>query len=169
MTVSIIVAIAKNFAIGKNNQLLWHLPGDMAYFKSITNGHHIITGRKNYISIPQKFRPLKNRTNLVLTKQNNFNEENCIICNSLEEAIIIAKNNDENEVFIIGGGQIYQEALSKNMVDKMYITHVHENFEADTFFPKFETSKWKKIKENHLLKDEKHLYDYSFVVYEKIN
>ncbi len=168
MIVSLIVAISKNFAIGKNNNLLWHLPEDMKYFKTKTLNHHIITGRKNYISIPKKFRPLKNRTNIVLTKQPNFKEAGCIICHRLADAINTAKKNNEKEVFIIGGGQIYKEALAKNLVDKMYITHINENFEADTFFPKFEKSNWKKVSEKIKLKDSKHLYDYTFAVYEKM-
>ncbi|TXB67033.1 dihydrofolate reductase [Vicingus serpentipes] len=169
MKISLIVAIAKNNAIGLNNDLLWRLPNDMKYFKEITSGHHIITGRKNYISIPQKFRPLPNRTNLVLTRQVDFSDEGSFIFNDLESAIDFAKSNNETELFIIGGGQIYKEALDKNLIDKMYITHVHHLFEADTFFPEIDQTVWKEINsESHQI-DEKHPYSYSFVVYEKMN
>ncbi|MCB9360057.1 MAG: dihydrofolate reductase [Flavobacteriales bacterium] len=169
MKISLIVAIADNNAIGLNNDLLWRLPNDMKYFREITSGHHIITGRKNYISIPQKFRPLPNRTNLVLTRQTDFNDEGSFTFYNLESAIDFAKSNNETELFIIGGGQIYKEALEKNLIDKMYVTHVHHHFEADTFFPEIDKNLWEKISVNAHEKDEKHPYAYSFVVYEKMN
>ncbi len=168
MIVSLIVAVAENNVIGKDNTLIWHLPKDMRFFKQTTLNHHIITGRKNYISIPEKFRPLANRTNIVLTRQNNFTEENCVVLNSLETALDFAKKNNETEVFIIGGGQIYKEALDKNLVDKMYITHVHQAFEGDTFFPEIDSSKWQKTSEEKYLKDEKHAHDFSFCIYSRI-
>lgn len=168
MKISLIVAIAKNNAIGKDNDLLWRLPKDMQYFKAKTLNHHIITGRKNYISIPEKFRPLVDRTNIVLTRQTDFNEENCIIKHSLEDAIEYAKSNNEDELFIIGGGQIYKEALSKNLIDKMYITHVHQDFDGDTFFPEINSLSWNKANEEHIQADEKNPFDYSFTEYEKI-
>lgn len=168
MKISLIVAIAENNAIGKDNDLLWRLPKDMQHFKAKTLNHHIITGRKNYISIPPKFRPLVDRTNIVLTRQTDFNEDNCIIKHSLEDAIEFAKSNNETELFIIGGGQIYNEALSKNLIDKMYITHVHQNFDADTFFPIIDNLTWNKTKEEHYQADEKNPFDYSFAEYEKI-
>ncbi|MCO6498979.1 MAG: dihydrofolate reductase [Vicingus serpentipes] len=167
--VSLIVAIAKNNAIGKDNDLLWHLPNDMQYFKTKTLNHHIVTGRKNYISIPKKYRPLVDRTNIVLTRQTDFNEDNCIILHSLEKAIEYAQQKNEKELFIIGGGQIYQEALSKKLIDKMYITHVNHTFEADTFFPEINPQYWKKTSEEKYPADDKHSYSYSFAVYEKIN
>ena len=169
MIVSLIVAIAKNNAIGKDNDLLWRLPNDMLYFKTKTLNHHIVTGRRNYISIPQKYRPLVDRTNIVLTRQTDFSEDNCIILHSLEKALEYAKEKNEKELFIIGGGQIYQEALSKKLIDKMYVTHVDHTFEADTFFPKINPQEWKKTSEEKYQADDKHSYSYSFAVYEKIN
>ena len=169
MITSLIVAIAENNVIGKDNDLIWHLPNDMKFFKEKTLNHHIITGRKNYISIPEKYRPLANRTNIVLTRQSNFEEEGCVVLNSLEEAISYAKNNNESELFIIGGGQIYKEALEKELVDKMYITHVNNTFVGDTFFPKVDSKVWKKVSETDNSVDEKHRYSYSFAVYEKMN
>lgn len=169
MIVSLIVAVAENNTIGYNNSLIWHLPNDMTYFKATTLNHHIITGRKNYISIPEKFRPLTNRTNIVLTRDVDFYEENCIIKHSIEEALICAEENGDNEVFIIGGGEIYKEALEKNLVDKLYITHVHENFEGDTFFPTLDLKQWKITTNEFHEKDEKHKHSYTFAVYQKIN
>ncbi len=169
MIISLIVAIAENNVIGKDNNLIWHLPNDMKYFKEKTLNHHIVTGRKNYISIPEKYRPLANRTNIVLTKQTDFSEEDCVVLHSIEDAITYAKNNNESELFIIGGGQIYKEALEKNLIDKMYITHVNQQFDGDTFFPEVNNEKWKKVSENNNLADEKHRYSYSFAVYEKMN
>jgi len=168
MKISLIVAIAANNGIGKNNDLLWRLPKDMQYFKAKTVGHHIITGRKNYVSIPKKFRPLVDRTNIVLTRKTDFNEDNCVIKNSLETAIDFAKSNNESELFIIGGGQIYKEALAKNLIDKMYITHVHQDFEADTFFPEIDAAVFKKTKEEHHEANEKNPINFTFTEYEKI-
>jgi len=168
MITSLIVAIAENNVIGKDNDLIWHLPNDMKFFKETTQNHHIITGRKNYISIPEKYRPLANRTNIVLTRQTDFKEDGCVVAHSLEDAIEHAKNNNETELFIIGGGQIYKEALEKDLIDKMYVTHVHQEFNGDTFFPEINNEKWKKVSEINNPINEKHLYTYSFVLYEKI-
>ena len=169
MITSLIVAVAENNVIGKDNNLIWSLPNDMNYFKATTLHHHVITGRKNYISICEKYRPLVHRTNIVLTRQQKYDEAGCVVLNSLEEAIAYAKNNNETEVFIIGGGQVYQEALEKKLIDKMYITHVKQSFEGDTYFPKINEKEWVKIKETSYLADDKHPYPYSFTVYEKIN
>lgn len=167
MIVSLIVAVAENLGIGKNNDLLWHLPKDMKFFKETTSNHHILTGRKNYLSIPKKFRPLPNRVNIVLTRDLNFNEPNCIIKHNLDDAINFAKENNEQELFIIGGGEIYKQAIALNLVDKMYITHVHTRLEADTFFPKIDLEKWHITCEQFVEKDEKNKYDLTFTTYEK--
>lgn len=168
MKVSLIVAIAKNRAIGKNNDLLWRLPADMKFFKNTTLGHCIITGRKNYESIPKKFRPLPNRTNIVLTRNPDFYEENIVLTNSLNSAWEEAKKRNETEVFIIGGGQIYREALEQNLVDSMYITHVNASFEdADTFFPEFNASHWDRESLMVYSADEKNPYDFEIIRYQK--
>jgi dihydrofolate reductase len=166
-TTSIIVAVAENNAIGKNNDLIWHLPLDMKFFKTITNNHPVIMGRRNYHSIPEKYRPLPNRLNIVVTRQQNFNAPDCVVKNTLEEAIDEAKKIDDQEIFIIGGGEIYKEAIAKKLVDKLYYTRVHHHFDADTFFPEINFSEWRLIdsKKNH--KDEKHLYDFTFNIYGK--
>ena len=163
---SLIVAVADNQVIGKDNDLIWRLPDDMKFFKNKTSGHHIITGRKNYLSIPKKFSPLPNRVNIVLTRQKDFEEADCIIKHSLEDAIAFAEQHNEEELFIIGGGQIYKESLEKNLIDRMYITHVHESFEGDTFFPEI-NSNWKRVWEEKHSKDEKHPYNFTFALYEK--
>jgi dihydrofolate reductase len=142
MGVSLIVAISENRAIGLDNKLLWHLPADMAFFKEKTTGHHIITGRKNYESIPERFRPLPNRVNIVLSRDVDFKAPGALIFNNLKEAIDFAISEGEEEVFIIGGGFVYAQALEEGLVDKMYITYVNELFEGDTFFPEFSREDW---------------------------
>jgi dihydrofolate reductase len=142
MGVSLIVAISENRAIGLDNKLLWHLPADMAFFREKTTGHHIITGRKNYESIPEKFRPLPNRVNIVLSRDSDYKAPGALVYSDLRKAIEYAVSQGEEEVFIIGGGFVYAEALAEGLVDKMYITHVNEFFEGDTFFPEFSRKDW---------------------------
>jgi len=167
MKVSIIVAVAENNAIGKNNDLLWHLPADMKHFKQLTTGHHILTGRKNYESIPEKFRPLPNRTNIVITRNANLTLKDCHVFSSISEGIELAKNNGEEELFIIGGGEIYKQSLEQNLVDKIYLTLVHQSFEADTFFPEIPKEKWIKKSEHFMAKDEKNAFDCTFYELER--
>ena len=168
MIVSLIVAVSTNGVIGKNNDLVWHLPNDMMFFKETTMGHHVIMGRRNFESIPHKYRPLPNRTNIVITKQVDYKAEGCVIVNSIGAALEIAKNNAENESFIIGGGQIYKLALEENIIDKIYLTQVHHSFEGDTFFPKL-SSDWKEINKVKNKADERHSYDYDFITLKKIS
>lgn len=167
MIVSLIVAKAENNAIGKDNDLIWHLPDDLAHFSNTTRSHHVIMGRKNYDSIPEKYRPLPKRTNIVVTNNTSFSDEKCIITHSVEEALNIAEKNGENEAFVIGGGQIYKYALDHNLVDKLYITYVHESFEADVFFPEIDLTKWKQIEEVYHHTDEKHAYAYTIKTFVK--
>lgn len=162
MIVSLIVAIAENNVIGRDNDLIWHLPKDMAFFKQTTLNHYIITGRKNYESIPKKFRPLKDRVNVVVTRQKDYNEEGCLVVHSIEEGIALAQEAGETECFIIGGGQIYKSVMERNLVNNLYITHVLESFEGDTFFPNFNSNDWDEETILTHLKDEKNKY--SFVV-----
>lgn len=143
MKVSIIAAMGRNREIGKNNQLLWHLPADMQFFRETTYWHHVIMGRKNYESIPQKFRPLIDRTNIILSRNENYVAPECFVMPSLEEALDVAREYEETEAFIIGGGQVYKEALEKGIVDTMYLTLVDDEFpEADVFFPRFNEKEW---------------------------
>lgn len=158
--ISIIVAVAQNQAIGKNNDLLWHLPTDMAFFKEKTKGHCIITGRKNYESIPAKFRPLPNRTNIVITRQAEYNGGGAEVVSSLDDALAFAKTIQNEEIFIIGGGEIYRQALP--LVDTIYLTRVHHSFEADTFFPELDDAIWQEVESIYHEADERHAYAFSF-------
>ena len=162
-----IAAVAENGAIGKNNNLIWNLPDDLKYFAKKTKGRHVIMGRKNYESIPPKFRPLPNRSNIILSRNANYHRENCITVTNLEAALNIAKKNGEAEAFIIGGAQIYQVGLA--CAHRMYITEVKGSFEGDTFFPDFDTSQWKETSRSHHPRDEKHDYAFDFVTYEAIS
>jgi len=168
MIVSLIVAVSENGVIGKDNDLIWHLPKDMRFFKETTMEHHVIMGRKNFESIPHKYSPLPNRTNVIITRQADYIAEGCVVVNSVEAALEIAKNNGDIEPFIIGGGQIYKLALEANLVDKIYLTKVRHSFDGDTFFPKL-GNEWEEIERIDCKSDEKHAHDYSFLTFEKIN
>jgi dihydrofolate reductase len=153
-----IAAAAENNALGKNNELVWHLPNDFKRFKLLTSGHHIIMGRKTFESFPK---PLPNRTHIVISRQNNYKPEGCIVVNSLEEALAICPKNDTS--FIIGGGEIYNLALPYS--DKIELTRVHHRFEADAFFPEIDLDKWTMIQSEFQKKDETHNYDYTYQTY----
>ncbi|MFH6768634.1 dihydrofolate reductase [Gaetbulibacter aquiaggeris] len=156
---TIIVAVAENNAIGKDNQLLWHLSDDLKRFKSLTSGHHIIMGRKTFESFPK---PLPNRTHVVITKQNDYKvPDGIIIVNSLKDALEVAK--EDTQPFIIGGGEIYNQSLE--VVNKIELTRVHHDFEADTFFPEIDNSIWKETSNVYHKKDNKNEFDYSFISY----
>ena len=157
--VSIIVAVSKNNVIGKDNQLIWHLPADLKHFKKLTTGHHIIMGRKTFESIGKA---LPNRVSVIITRQKNYKQENCIITHSLKEAINKAK--EDTEIFIIGGASIYEEAIK--LSDKIYLTSIDDNFEGDTFFPTINWSEWEKIEEQKFEADKKNKYNYSFITFE---
>ncbi len=136
MITSLIVAVSKSFGIGYNGDLLWYLPTDMAYFKNTTLGHPIITGRKNYLSIPAKFRPLQNRENIILTNNRNAQFKDAYTVYSIDQALEKASSFDAEEIFVIGGGEIYKQFLEQDLIDKLYITFVDDDPKADTFFPK---------------------------------
>ncbi len=154
----LIAAISKNNEIGKSNQLLWHLPDDFKRFKTLTTGHYIIMGRKTFESFPK---PLPNRTHIIITRQKNYAVENCIVVSSLEEAIKVCPKNED--IYIIGGGEIYKQSI--DFADKLEITLVDNDFEADTFFPEIDENKWKLDFEEFHPKDERHLYDFTFLTY----
>jgi dihydrofolate reductase len=162
---SIIVAVSENNVIGKDNTLIWDLPADMKYFKEKTSGHCVITGRKNYESIPKKYRPLPNRTNIIITRQRNYNAPNAIVVGSLEQAIEKAANTGDSEIFIIGGAEIYKQSLL--LVDKLYVTKIKQVFEGDAFFPEINKEQWKEVSRLDFSKDEKNKYDYSFLEFVK--
>jgi len=135
MILSIVVAISENNAIGKDNKLLWHLPADLKHFKEITSGHTIIMGRKTYDSIGK---PLPNRRNMVISRNAELNIDGVEIYNTVEQALAQCEN--EEEVFLIGGAEIYRQALK--YTSKIYLTRVHETYEADTFFPELDPALW---------------------------
>lgn len=159
--ISIIVAIAKNWAIGKDNQLLWHISDDLKRFKKITEGHQVIMGKKTYESLP--FRPLKNRTNIVITDNRDERFEGCITVHSFEEALAFCSAHQES--FIIGGGSVYRQFLP--FANKLYITLVNKDFEADTFFPEVDFTGWKLIEREDRGPTDENDFSYSFLVFEK--
>ncbi len=166
MEVILIVAVAKhNNGIGKDNNLLWHLPADMKFFRTQTTGYPVISGRKNYESIPEKFRPLPNRENIIVTRQD-IEYPNTEVCNSIEKALKLAESYGKEKVFIIGGGQIYKQFLEKNLIDKLVITWVDAELDADVFFPEL-NSDWIISKEEAHYIDDKNKYDYIFTEYVK--
>ena len=150
-----IAAVAENNALGKNNNLLWHLPNDFKRFKEITSGHHIIMGRKTFESFPK---PLPNRTHVIISRQKDLTIEGCIVVQDLEKAIAVCPLNEDS--FIIGGGEIYKQAI--HLVDQLDITLVHHSFEADVYFPEIDPKIWELSSETFQPKDEKHLFDYTF-------
>lgn len=160
MLISLIVATDENDAIGNQNQLLCHLPADLKYFKQTTSGHHIVMGRKTYESIGK---PLPNRVNIVLSANPDLRLEGCEVVSSLMEAIDLAKHAGETELFITGGGTIYNQALG--MAHRVYLTRIHHTFEADTYFPKLGHA-WRLVKQEHHIADEKNAYAYTFELYE---
>ena len=161
--ISLIVAMGKNREIGKENQLLWHLPKDLKHFKDLTSGHPIIMGRKTYESIGK---PLPNRTNIVISRRNDWFEEGILIVGSIKEAVKFAKKIDE-EVFILGGGNIYEQTI--DLADKLEVTLVDAVLDADTFFPKINEKIWQKTNEERHQKDEKNEFDFCFQTYERVS
>ncbi len=162
MNISIIVAIAENNAIGKDNKLLCHISEDLKRFKRLTTGHTIIMGKKTWQSLPVK--PLPNRTNIVISDDKSDHFEGCITTYSIEEAIEKCTSDDEN--FIIGGASIYNQFL--NYSNKLYITKIHKAFDADTFFPMINVNNWKLIEKEEIIKDVNNVFNYNYEVYSKI-
>jgi dihydrofolate reductase len=157
MTISLIVAAAENNAIGKNNQLLWHLPNDLKFFKNTTWGMPVIMGRKTFESVNK---PLPGRFNIVITRQANWNADGVIAATDLQDALQKAAETNCNEAFIIGGGEIYKQAYE--LADKIYLTRVHTEVDGDTFFPALDENKWQLISNQDFAADEKHAFAYSF-------
>lgn len=163
MTLSIIVAISTNNVIGTDNQLPWHLPADLQYFKSLTVDHPILMGRKTYDSIG---RPLPKRTNIVITRDQSFHHDGLQITHSIDEAIDFCRAKKFDEVFIIGGDTIYNQTI--HLADKLYITRVETHIENGTaFFPLIDMNQWKLISSEARKSDEKNTMDMIFEVYEK--
>jgi dihydrofolate reductase len=160
--VTIIAAASENNALGKDNDLVWHLPDDFKRFKTLTTGHYIIMGRKTFESFPK---PLPNRTHVIITRQKDYEvPAGCIVVCSLHEALAICPKEEDS--FVIGGGQIYKQSIDN--VDKIELTRVHTRIDADTFFPIIDLKNWKLIAEEFHAKDEKHKYDFTYLTYVKV-
>jgi len=155
---NIAVAVADNFAIGKNNQLLWHMPADLKFFKQTTSGHTVIMGRKTFDSVGK---PLPNRRNIVVTRDTSLKIDGAEVVNSLKEALELTKH-EEKPVFIIGGAEIYRQVLPQT--DTIYLTTIHHTFDADTFFPEIDRNEWQVISSESHQADERNKYDYTFEV-----
>jgi len=162
MIISCIVAVAKNNVIGKDNDIPWYLPNDLKYFKKRTLNHHILMGRKCYQSIGK---PLPKRTNVIITRDPYFISSNCIVSSSIEEALSTAYENNEEEVFIIGGGTIYEQ--TQNIWDRLYITEVDLEVEGDVFFPEMDLTAWHLVSSEEHLKDEKNEFNHAFKIYHR--
>ena len=164
MILTLVVAASTNNAIGKNNQLLWHLPNDLKFFKNITWGMPVLMGRKTYESLGNK--PLNGRVNIILTSQKDFKREGVVTVNKIKDAVFFAKENDYKELMILGGAKVYAQTIDN--ADKIYITRVHHIFEnADAFFPAIDEHKWNLISNQDFFKDDKHAYDYSFQLWQR--
>jgi dihydrofolate reductase len=160
--IKILVACDENSVIGKDNQLIWHLPADLKRFKSLTTGHVILMGRKTYESIGK---PLPNRTTIVITRQADFQAEGTIIAHSVDEAILKAKSLSREDIFIVGGAEIY--TVSMALADQILLTQLHDIFEGDAFFPEISPETWEIVDRERGQTDEKNPFQYSFITYQK--
>jgi dihydrofolate reductase len=162
MLISAIVAVANNNVIGKDNEIPWYLPADLRYFKEKTLGHHILMGRNSYLSIG---RPLPKRTNIIITRNPYYLVSGCVVVHSIEEGLQYAAANGETEAFIIGGGEIYQQAM--DYCDRIYLTAVDANVEGTVFFPTLDQTMWTLCEETFKKADEKNEFDYCFKIFER--
>lgn len=156
----LIAAAAENNALGKDNALLWHLPDDFKHFKALTTGHYIIMGRKTFESFPK---PLPDRTHIIITRQKNYAYQDCLVAESLEQALQMAPKGQD--VYIIGGGEIYGQSIA--LADRIELTRVHEDFEADAFFPEIDEKDWYLANETFHPADEKHAFAFTFQTFVK--
>ena len=162
--ITIIAAIGLKNELGKDNDLIWHLPSDLKRFKKVTTGHTIVMGRKTFESIGK---PLPNRETVIITRDKNYQFDGCTVVHSIEEAV--ANNSDSSELFIIGGAQIYKQAIETNLADRLDITLVQDTFKADVFFPEINPLEWKISKREDFLADEKNKYNYSFITFDRVS
>lgn len=160
--ISLVVAAAENNAIGKNNQLLWHLPNDLKFFKNTTWAGVVIMGRKTFESVNK---PLPGRLNIVVTGNKDWQADGVMVATNLQQSVELATKENFKKIFIIGGGEIYRQSMA--IADTIYITRVHTQIDGDTFFPVIDTNEWQQKEKNDFYKDEKHAYDYSFEVWQK--
>lgn len=158
----ILVAFDENRVIGKNNALIWHLPADLKRFKALTTGHVIIMGRKTFESIGK---PLPNRTTIVISRQTDLQIEGVILAHSVEEAILKAKSITRDDIFIVGGAEIY--ALSLPLADEILVTQLHDIFEGDAFFPEISPEMWTVTEQERGITDDKNTYQFSYLTYSR--
>ncbi|MCO6482859.1 MAG: dihydrofolate reductase [Flavobacteriales bacterium] len=166
MIISAIAAVAENGVIGKEGGLPWNLPDDMKFFQRTTLNHPVISGRKSYESIPPQFRPLRDRINIVVTSHKHYDAPGATVVHSLEEALEAARATGANEVFLIGGGQLYAEAFAAGLVDRVYLTTVHAKPAGDVFFPDIGKA-WKEVWSEKHKADERHPFAFTTVVLQK--
>jgi len=163
MELSLIAAASLNDVIGKDGDIPWNMPRDMKLFKDVTVGHHVLSGRKNYMSIPGKFRPLSDRVNIVVTRNKDFNDPGAVVFHEINDGIDFARKEGENELMIIGGGEIYSQCL--DIADNIYLSRIQTEIEGDTFFPKLKPDNWMLLEAEYFDKDDKNPYDFSFEHY----
>ncbi|MBX2982981.1 MAG: dihydrofolate reductase [Flavobacteriales bacterium] len=166
MIISAIAAVAENGVIGKDGELPWNLPDDMKFFQRTTLNHYVISGRRSYESIPERFRPLRDRVNIVVTRDKDYKAPGAIVTHSLKDALDIARKANIKEVFLIGGGQLYTEAFEANLVDRLYLTTVHAKPKGDVYFPEVGKG-WKEVWAEKHKADERHKYAFTFAVLQK--
>ncbi len=162
MIKSIMVARSDNRVIGRDNDLVWHMPADLKYFKETTTGHYVVMGRKTYESVNK---PLPGRLNIIVTRQPNYYREGCLVVHDVEQAFRLGEENGQEELFVLGGAQIYELTLPQ--VDRIYLTEIKADFEGDTYFPEIDTTQWKEVKREQHTADEKNPHPYAFVVLER--
>jgi len=162
MKISIVVAMAANGVIGRDNQLPWHLPADLKHFKQTTMGKPILMGRKTWESIG---RPLPGRNNIVITRDNDFTAEGCVVVGSIEAAMLAA--GEQDELMVIGGAELYRQLLPR--AETIYLTRIHETFDGDTRFPEISNSEWHQVARSDYEADENNPYDYSFIRLERVH
>jgi len=164
MIVSLIAAVSKNLVIGKNNDLPWKLPDDMKYFMETTRQHAVIMGRKNFDSLPPKYKPLKDRLNIVITRNKEVLKDYDVrAVGGIDEAFEQAPQSEE--VFVIGGAEIFKQTLTR--ADRLYITEIDAVVDGDVFFPEYDKSQWKEVSRVHHSRDDRHAYAFDFVLYER--
>lgn len=159
---SIIAAVAENNVIGKNNGMVWHLPADLKYFKNKTKGHYVIMGRKTFESLNGQ---LPGRPSIIITRKTDYHPEGCYVVHDARKAVSLAEEKGENEVFILGGAEIYKLMLKLDLIDKMYLTEIKAVFEGDSFFPELDKAQWNEVDRQSHAPDEKNKYPYAFVEY----
>ncbi|TAM97915.1 MAG: dihydrofolate reductase [Chitinophagaceae bacterium] len=163
MLISAITAVSQNNVIGLNNDLPWHLPADMKFFKRTTVGHTVVMGRKTYEAFGKAY---PDRTNIVITRQMDYTLPDAAVVHSLEEAVSKAKVSEQEEIFILGGAQIFKQSMP--IIGRIYLTRIYENFDGDAFFPEISQNEWRLVKDEQHEPDEKNKYKYAFQTWERV-